>query len=145
MPARPRRPAVTVETFRTMAVSLPGAAEGSHMGHPDFRIAGRIFATIPDEDRPLGMVRLSPEDQAKFIARPGGGFEPAPGAWGRQGCTYVRLDVASAADVRAALRRAWAERIEASAGAPPPPRRAGRRSPTKMPRRPGRGGRSSRS
>lgn len=143
MASRARRSSVTVEAFRRIALALPGAAEGSHMGHADFRVAGRIFASLPDEESALGMVRLSPAQQAEFIATPDGAFTPAAGAWGRQGCTYVRLDVASASDVRRALRLAWAARQgqadETSELRQLAPGRAAQR---KTPRRPGRAKRS---
>jgi hypothetical protein len=83
---------MTPDEFRRIAVSMKGAVEGAHMGHPDFRANGKIFATLyPDGER--GMVKLTPEQQQDFISGGDGVFAPASGAWGRQGCTTVRLDL----------------------------------------------------
>jgi hypothetical protein len=72
-----------------MALSLPEAVEASHMDHPDFRVRGKIFATLgyPDED--WGMVSLSPTDQQLLVLAEPGVFVPANGAWGRRGATNV--------------------------------------------------------
>jgi len=92
--------------FRRLALSLQGAIESAHMGHPDFRAFGRIFATLlPDGER--GMVKLTPEQQDTFLSKDPETFEVGPGAWGRQGCTLVRLDAAKAATVSEALELAW--------------------------------------
>ena len=92
--------------FRQLALSLPEAAEASHMGHPDFRVRGKIFATLgPDEV--WGMVKLTPEQQALFTRTEPDVFEPLNGAWGRRGCTYVHLEEASEPAVRQALADAW--------------------------------------
>jgi uncharacterized protein YdhG (YjbR/CyaY superfamily) len=86
--ARPGR--VDVQIFRRMALGLNGAVEGSHMGHPDFRADGRIFASLHDDGMRC-MVKLTPEQQQAFVQEHPAAFEPAAGAWGRQGCTMVRL------------------------------------------------------
>ncbi len=97
---------MTAYEFRELALSLPEAAEGAHMGHADFRVRGKIFATLtPDEV--CGMAKLSPEQQALFVRTEPAVFEPVPGAWGRRGCTYIRLAVASEPSVRQALAAAW--------------------------------------
>ena len=97
---------MTADEFRELALSLPEAAEGSHMGHPDFRVRGKIFATLaPKEDR--GMVKLTPDLQAVFVKTDPAVFHPANGAWGRQGCTYVRLEAATEPAVRQAMIAAW--------------------------------------
>jgi hypothetical protein len=76
------------------------------MGHPDFRVRGKIFATLgPNED--WGMVKLTTEQQASFVRIEPNAFQPASGAWGRRGCTIVRLGVANEASVRQALIAAW--------------------------------------
>jgi hypothetical protein len=106
---------MTAEAFRRLALELEGAVEQSHMGHPDFRVNGRIFATLHTSDT-RGMVALTPEEQAEVMREHPGMFEPSAGAWGRQGCTNVRLDVARSAPVRAALLLAW-ERIGAKPAA----------------------------
>ena len=83
---------MTPDEFRRIAVSMKGAVEGAHMGHPDFRANGKIFATLyPDGER--GMVKLTPEQQQDFMNADDDVFAPASGAWGRQGCTTVRLDL----------------------------------------------------
>ncbi|HLU40252.1 MAG TPA: MmcQ/YjbR family DNA-binding protein [Planctomycetota bacterium] len=95
----------TPDRFRRMALALPDAVEGEHMGQPDFRAGGRVFASLQPERR-LDMVKLTPAQQRRFVAE-GDTFFPATGAWGRQGYTHVRLasvDPTTAAD---ALRHAW--------------------------------------
>ena len=75
---------MTEDDFREIALGLDGAVEGSHMGHPDFRANGRIFASLHDNDT-TGMVALTPEQQAEFLRGHPAMFEPSSGAWGRQG------------------------------------------------------------
>jgi hypothetical protein len=92
--------------FRSLALGLPGAIEGSHMDHPDFRVGGKIFASLgPDGD--WGMVKLTPEQQALLVRDEPGVFAPFAGAWGRRGCTRVVLRTASRDSVRQALLAAW--------------------------------------
>jgi hypothetical protein len=92
--------------FRKLALKLPEAVESEHMGHPDFRVKGKIFATLNfEEDR--GMVKLTPEQQAEYTAAQPDVFTSAAGAWGRQGCTLVQLADAKALSIRKALRDAW--------------------------------------
>ena len=79
-------------TYRRLALALPGAVEGAHMGAPDFRIDGRIFATLAYSAKGLGTLMLMPEQQAEFLADAAEYFTPAAGAWGRKGSTLVRLD-----------------------------------------------------
>lgn len=98
--------------FRRLALSMFAAAEGAHMGHPDFRVGGKVFASLPprrrDEPRTaLGMVRLPPDEQARLVRLHPDTFTPAAGAWGRQGCTYVRLGKVSAASLRGPMTAAW--------------------------------------
>lgn len=97
------------DAFRRMALQLPEAEEASHMGHPDFRVRGKIFATLgPDGDgEAWGMVKLTPEQQAPLLEAEPDAFEPASGAWGRRGATIVRLRRARVATVRRALVAAW--------------------------------------
>ena len=94
------------DDFRDLALSMEGAIERAHMGHPDFRVNGRIFATIHSNDQ-WGMVKLLPEEQRELIRTYPRVFVPSSGAWGRQGCTNVRLDSADPASVRGALLLAW--------------------------------------
>ena len=110
---------VTAETFRELALSLQGVEERAHMGHPDFRVNGRIFASLTaDETR--ATLRLQPQEQAELLSEAPGAFAPAAGAWGRQGWTTVRLAESDARSLRGALVLAW----EAATAAPPPrPRR----------------------
>jgi hypothetical protein len=99
---------VTAKAFRKLALSLPGASESAHMGHPDFRVGGKIFATLgPDEE--WGMVKLTPDDQADLVGDDdgAGAYSPASGAWGVRGCTIVRLRDAREKPVRQALIAAW--------------------------------------
>ena len=97
---------MTAKKFRSLALRLPEASEEAHMGHPDFRVGGKIFATLgPDED--WGMVKLTPEQQAGFLRDEPDVFHPASGAWGRRGCTIVRLRNAKELTVRHALLEAW--------------------------------------
>src|SRR5262245_23589354 len=88
-----------------MALALDGAVEAAHMGHPDFRAHGRIFATLRS-DGLHGMVKLTPEQQERFIAE-SNAFMPESGAWGRQGCTRVALADADEEAVGEALTLAW--------------------------------------
>src|SRR4051812_49024250 len=98
--------AMTAQEFRDLALSLPEAAEAAHMGHPDFRVRGKIFATLaPDELR--GMAKLTADQQALFVRTEPAVFEPVPGGWGRRGATYVRLEPATEPAVRQALVLAW--------------------------------------
>lgn len=97
---------MTANEFRSLALSLPEVSENEHMGHPDFRVGGKIFATLgPDEA--WGMVKLTPEQQAVFVRTEGKVFQPLNGAWGRRGCTYVHLEAATEPSVRQALTAAW--------------------------------------
>ncbi|MEZ5963157.1 MAG: MmcQ/YjbR family DNA-binding protein [Planctomycetota bacterium] len=96
---------LTADHFRALALALDGATESAHMGHPDFRANGRIFATLT-ADGERGMVKLTPPQQREAIeAWPA--FTAAAGAWGRQGCTLVDLAAARRDVVRDALVSAW--------------------------------------
>ena len=97
---------MTADDFREIALSLDGVVESSHMNHPDFRANGRIFATLHSNDT-YGMVKLSPGEQQELMRKHPKMFEASAGAWGRQGCTNVRLAAASRATVRAAMTLAW--------------------------------------
>lgn len=124
--------------FRRLALALPGALEGEHHGHPDFRAHGRVFASLhPDGVR--AMVRVPPELQRRLVAAHAGVFVPASGAWGRAGCTMVELAGATSAAVRDALHEAW--QFAAGAGATVRPvrrTRADKAAGGRRPRRPGR-------
>jgi hypothetical protein len=108
--------------FRRVALAMQGAVEGSHMAHPDFRVNGRIFATIyPDNER--GMVQLTPDQQQAFIRANPGVFEPASGAWGRGGSTTVRLDGVDEEALGEAMTLAWQNTISKAAPKKAKPRR----------------------
>ena len=96
---------MTATAFRRIALGLEGAIESAHMGHPDFRVNGRIFATLQTADR--GMVKLTPDQQGQFINEYPGVFVAESGAWGRQGCTRVYLESADSESVGEALTLAW--------------------------------------
>jgi hypothetical protein len=97
---------MTADEFRRCARALPSASEGAHVGHPDFRVGGKVFATL-GADETWGMVKLTPELQALLIRTAPEVFHPASGAWGRRGCTIVQLADANASTVEQALEAAW--------------------------------------
>ncbi|MDB5334558.1 MAG: hypothetical protein JWN70_177 [Planctomycetaceae bacterium] len=93
-------------TFRKLALALPETVEAEHMGHPDFRVRGKIFATLgPDED--WGMAKLPPEEQARLVQLEPDVYSPSSGAWGRSGCTIIQLAGADKVTVKEALLAAW--------------------------------------
>ncbi|HEY5767110.1 MAG TPA: MmcQ/YjbR family DNA-binding protein [Candidatus Udaeobacter sp.] len=93
--------------FRELALSFPDAIESAHMHHPDFRVGGRIFATLGYPNENSAMVKLSPAEQKEFVRSSPGVFTTAKGAWGRQGSTIVYLPAATIDIVREALTAAW--------------------------------------
>ncbi len=98
---------MTAGDFRRLALSFPEATEGAHMDHPDFRVGGKIFATLGYPDMGVGMVKLFPDQQADFVRAEPKVFAPVKGGWGRRGATHVRLKVAKKASVQRALAAAW--------------------------------------
>jgi hypothetical protein len=96
--------------FRRMALGLEGAIESAHMGHPDFRVNRRIFATL-QHDRRVGMVVLTPDEQKTFMRTHPDAFSTAAGAWGRSGCTLVRLSAVDEETLGEALTLAWQQTI----------------------------------
>ena len=98
---------MTPDDFRELALSLPEAIESSHMGHPDFRVGGKVFATLGYPNGEHGVVILTPEDQAKFVALRPTTFTAVKGFWGRRGATQVLLRTATRPNLRAALAAAW--------------------------------------
>jgi hypothetical protein len=98
---------MTPDGFRKLALSLPETEERQHMDHPDFRVAGKIFATLGYPDRTRGMVKLTPEDQHNFSADYPKVFTPVKGAWGRRGATTVELKSASKDVMARAIAAAW--------------------------------------
>ncbi len=98
---------MTADEFRALALELPEAIEASHMGHPDFRVGGKIFATLSHEGEQRGNLKLKPEQQASYVADEPEVFRPINGAWGRRGWTHVYLPNAQELTVRQALIAAW--------------------------------------
>jgi hypothetical protein len=94
---------MTIDQFRKMALEIPTAVEWSHMNHPDFRVAEKIFASLGAPNENWGMVKLTPEQQRRFIEKAPKVFKPCSGAWGRQGATNVYLPAARTSIVRAVL------------------------------------------
>ena len=107
--------------FRRIALGMEGAIESAHMGHPDFRVQNRIFATLHHDDA-FGMVKLTPDEQRTFMEDHPMAFQPESGAWGRAGCTRVRLDAVDEDVLGQALTLGW--RSAATQPAPRPRARA---------------------
>lgn len=101
--------------FRRIALSLEGVEESSHMGQPDFRVGGKIFATLASQAQGYGNVKLTPEQQAAFVEDLPEVFLPVHGGWGRMGMTHVRLAVVSEDVLQGALRTAWKLRVDKNA------------------------------
>ena len=102
---------MTENDFRRIALGMKGARESAHMGHPDFRANGRIFATL-HADLEWGMVKLTPEQQQRFVRAAPDVFVPEAGAWGLSGCTAVRLEAVDDEMVGQAMTLAWRNSIE---------------------------------
>jgi hypothetical protein len=103
---------MTANDFRRIALSLEGSEEGSHMGAADFRVGGRIFATLAAIKQGFGNVKLTPEMQAEFVAELPSVFLPVGGGWGKMGMTHVRLSEVNEDVLAGALRAAWKLRVE---------------------------------
>lgn len=108
---------MNAKDFRRMALSLEGAEEGSHHGQADFRVGGKIFATLAAEKQGYGNLMLMPEQQAAFVEELPDVFLPVHGGWGRNGATHVRLAVVTEDVLEGALRTAWKLRMEKNAKA----------------------------
>jgi hypothetical protein len=102
----PQQDVPSAKDFRRIALGMEDAIEGAHMGHPDFRVNGSIFATL-HHDRQWGMVKLTPDQQRKFVREHPTTFVPENGAWGRVGCTAVRLDAVDEDTLGEAMTLAW--------------------------------------
>jgi hypothetical protein len=102
--------AVKATDFRRLALSLPEAVEGSHFGQPDFRVRGKIFATLALESEGYGVLLLTPEQQAGMLQDEPEIFSPVPGGWGRRGATRIHLAKIAPDILEGALRTAWARR-----------------------------------
>src|ERR1700727_534865 len=113
--------------FRRLALQLEGAEEGSHMGAADFRVGGRIFATLASQEQRYGNLMLSPEQQSAFLDDQPDLFLPVFGGWGRMGATHIRLARASEDTLAGALRTAWKLRLEKNG-------KAGKKKPASTPK-----------
>ena len=101
---------MTPAEFRALALSLPEAVEGAHMGHSDFRVGGKIFATLGYPDDAHAVVILPPAEQSDYVAAAPSVFAAVKGAWGKGGATQARLDVVTGTTMQAALVAAWRKR-----------------------------------
>jgi hypothetical protein len=110
---------MTSEDFRRLALHLPEAVESAHIAHPDFRVRGKIFATLGYPDQQWAMVKLPPEQQETLSKTEPDIFVPVKGGWGRKGATSVRLKAAKKAAVRGALLAAWRNVAPKSLADPP--------------------------
>lgn len=102
---------MTSRDFRRIALTLAGAEESSHMGNADFRVGGRIFATLSLEKQGYGVLMLNPDQQAGMAADAPEVFSPVPGGWGRMGMTRVLLAKATPDMLQGALQTAWQNRV----------------------------------
>ena len=116
-----------VDDFRRVALSLPGAEESSHMGQPDFRVGGRIFATLASAKEGYGNLMLTLEQQQTFVEELPEVFIPIKGGWGRMGMTHILLDAAQEDVLAGALHTAWKLRVEKNA-------KSGRTSSPRIPK-----------
>ena len=98
---------MTADNFRKLALSFTEAVESAHMHHPDFRVGGRIFATLGYPDEEYATVKLTRVDQKEFVQSNPDVFQPVKGAWGRQGATNIDLPAATIEIVHEALAAAW--------------------------------------
>lgn len=103
---------MTPSDFRRIALSLEGAQEGSHMGAADFRVGGRIFATLAAVSQGYGNLMLTPEQQVEFVVERPDVFVPVAGGWGRNGATHIVLSAANEDLLTGALRTAWKARVD---------------------------------
>jgi hypothetical protein len=106
---------MTAADFRRIALSFDGVEEGSHMGAVDFRVGGRIFATLASIKDGFGNLALTPEMQAEFVREAPDLFVPVAGGWGRMGATHVRLAKVNRDILTGALHAAWKLRIDKNA------------------------------
>ena len=126
---------MNADDFRRIALSLEGAEESSHMGSPDFRVGGIIFATLASINQGFGNLMLSPEQQMQFVEELPEVFIPVAGGWGRMGATHIRLAAANEDLLEGALRTAWKLRIEKNTKAGQKQRTPAKRLPATKGRR----------
>jgi hypothetical protein len=98
---------MTPNEFRKLVLSLPQTEEREHMQHPDFRVAGKIFATMGYPDKTRAMVKVTPVEQEMLVQAEPEVFSPVKGKWGLKGCTSVNLKAAKQPSLRKALTAAW--------------------------------------
>ena len=108
---------MNAKDFKRIALSFEGAEEASHMGAVDFRVGGRIFATLASVKQGYGNLMLGLEQQAAFVEEMPDVFLPIPGGWGRMGMTHIRLAEATEDVLTGALRVAWKFRVDRNAKA----------------------------
>ena len=106
---------MTPAEFRRIALSFPDVEESKHMGHPDFRVRGKICATLGWPDKTRGMVKLTPDEQKLFVEQHSKVFAPVSGGWGRSGSTQVNIKLANVKLARRALAAAWQNRAPTAA------------------------------
>ena len=111
---RKKQAGMTAADFKRLALDLDGAEEGSHMGAVDFRVGGRIFATLASQAQGYGNLMLTPDQQAAFVDELPEVFLPVKGGWGRMGATHIVLAAANEDLLRGALKTAWRLRVEAN-------------------------------
>lgn len=120
---------MTADQFRRVALALPESTEVSHMQHPDFRVRGRVFATLGYPNDNFAVVKLTPGQQDIYVQSQPAVFAPVAGAWGSRGYTNILLRAARVADVRDAVETAWRNCAPASVVSRAPRRPARRRPP----------------
>jgi|SRR5450755_4736349 hypothetical protein len=134
-----KEPLMNIKDFRRIALSLEDAQERSHMGSPDFRIDGRIFATLASARLGYGNLMLTPEQQAAFVEELPEVFIPIKGGWGRLGMTHIKLAAANEDVLAGALHAAWQLRVEKNAKSSQkksrPRKSASRKKPARAPRK----------
>lgn len=94
------------QEFRALALGFTEAVEAGHFDTADFRVRGKIFATLRQADG-RAVLKLSPDQQQLLMETAPGQFEPVKGSWGQKGWTRVVLDRADEATVRHAMEYAW--------------------------------------
>jgi hypothetical protein len=125
-----------INLFRRLALALPEAIESSHMNHPDFRLNNQIFATLSHQEKGLGVLKLTLDQQAAFVADQPGIFFPVQGGWGRMGMTYIRLDKADESIMAGGLKTAYQNLAAKQSQKKSPKRSTQTTRPAKTTRRP---------
>jgi hypothetical protein len=120
---------MTADDFRRIALSMPGAQESSHMGQPDFRVGGHIFATLASAAQGYGNLMLTPELQQQFVAEAPRLFLPIAGGWGRNGSSHIRLAEANEDELRGALIATYKVRVSKNAATGKPAKKRTARKP----------------